>query len=308
MIGAVVVTYNRKELVLECLNAILNQSLNVDEIILIDNNSTDGTFSYLEENKIFLNEKILYKKLDENIGGSGGFFEGMKIAREKKFDWVWIMDDDTIPEKDCLNNLIQASTKIDGKISFLASTIYGINNEFMNVPAINLTNDSNGYPTWYKYLKQGIVSIKEATFVSLLINGKAIEKCGLPIKDYFIWGDDTEYTNRIVKNFGEAYFVGDSIAIHKRKISKSTDITNEEDKNRLNMYFYMFRNNLINAKLYGGKIGVLKTFLRYQIMILKIITSKTSFKLKKIHMINKGCFVYFFKLYNYKQIEQRFRI
>ena len=121
-IAAVVVTYNRKVLVLECLNAILQQSHKVNQVFLIDNNSTDGTYEYLKENKIFENSNIVYKKLEKNIGGAGGFFEGMKMAREMNFDWVWIMDDDTIPMTNCLENLLKAHQMVNENIRFLAST------------------------------------------------------------------------------------------------------------------------------------------------------------------------------------------
>ena len=117
-IATVVVTYNRKNLVLECMNAILKQTYKVNRIFLIDNNSTDGTYEYLKENKILDEECVVYKKLEKNIGGAGGFFEGMKMAREENFDWVWVMDDDTIPNSDCLENLLKAKEYIKEDASF----------------------------------------------------------------------------------------------------------------------------------------------------------------------------------------------
>ena len=246
-IVAVVVTYNRKDLLIECCNSILEQTLPVDKLIIIDNKSTDGTLDALEKSNILSNKKVLCKTLEKNIGGSGGFFEGMKIARNEKFDRVWIMDDDTIPAKDCLEKLVEGLKKVKEKVSFMASSIYGPNGEFMNVPSINMDVEKNGYQSWYKYLSKNMVSIKIATFVSILINGEAIEKFGLPLRDYFIWGDDTEYTTRIVKYYGKAYLVGDSIAIHKRKNASHTELLLETEKNRLKNYYYMYRNNLINT-------------------------------------------------------------
>lgn len=305
-VAAVIVTYNRKKLLEECLKSVINQTYSLNEIIVIDNNSSDGTYEYLKEKDIL--KKINYIKLEKNIGGSGGFYEGMKIASEKKYDWVWIMDDDTIPNEDCLENLIKPMGKIEGKISFLASCVFGEKGEFMNVPAIDNIKTSNGYAGWYKYLKFGIVSIKDATFVSLLINGEAIQKCGLPIKSYFLWGDDTEYTMRITKYFGKAYLIGDSIAIHKRKNAKHTTILLEEDEKRIPMYYYMIRNNLINAKLYGGKKGVLKSYIKYLINSIMILFSNSKHKGKKVLIIHKGILAYFFRRYNYKEVKNRFYI
>lgn len=308
-VSVVVVTYNRKKLLKECVNAILNQTFKINKLIIIDNNSTDNTYSELENSGIINNKLVKYVKLEKNIGGAGGFHEGMKIAYEEKSDWVWIMDDDTIPNKDCLENLIKSLNVInDRKISFLASAIYGENGETMNVPQIDTDVEKNGYQGWYKNLQDGIVRIKEATFVSLLINNQAIEKCGLPIKDYFIWGDDTEYTRRISKYYGKAYFIGNSKAIHKRKNAKNLTIINEEDANRMKNYYYMIRNNLINAKLYRGAKGIIKTLLEDIILSFKVLFTKNKCKTKKFKTIYKGILAYLFKIYDVKEVKNRFKI
>ena len=57
-VGCVVVTYNRKEILVECLEAIINQSYKVDKIIIIDNNSQDGTELYLKEKGLLEIEEI----------------------------------------------------------------------------------------------------------------------------------------------------------------------------------------------------------------------------------------------------------
>ena len=258
---AVVVTYNRKELLIECLNAILAQTVSVEKIVLINNASTDGTEDLLRENGLLEDKHLLYKLMSQNTGGAGGFYEGIKCARQLDCDWVWIMDDDTIPNPNCLQQLLCASETIKsrqstdipgarGEISFLASAVYGMNGEFMNLPTISNRPSENGYAYWYKYLSDGIVSISSATFVSVLFNKKALDCCGLPCKDYFIWGDDTEYTMRLTKYYGDAYFVGNSIAIHKRINAKPLSLYTETNPNRIKMFSYAFRNRIINARYY----------------------------------------------------------
>lgn len=243
-VQAVVVTYNRKEILLECIEAILKQTHEVNSVIIVDNNSTDGTEECLRSKGYLANPIIQYLKLKENIGGAGGFHEGMKAARGKKADWVWIMDDDVIPNTTALEELLRASQKINESPSFLASAVRGLNNEAMNVPKLS-KKQFMSYVDWYQYLDEGIVQIVKATFVSLLINGKAIEKCGLPWKEFFIWGDDSEYTQRIIRDYGPAYMVGKSIVIHKRASSDALSIVKEENVKRIQMYFYYYRNNLI---------------------------------------------------------------
>ena len=134
---AVVVTYNRKEILQECVNAILNQTVKVAKLIIVDNNSTDGTEEFLEEKGIRNIPDIEYMKLPQNIGGAGGFYEGMKKAAAYKPDWVWIMDDDVIPKENALEELLNAQKNIEGKISFLASAVRGLHDEAMNVPKLS---------------------------------------------------------------------------------------------------------------------------------------------------------------------------
>lgn len=262
---AVVVTYNRKELLLECLNAILIQSYSVEKILLIDNASTDGTKEALQQKGYLDSSKICYVDMKINTGGSGGFYEGIRRASLQDCDWLWVMDDDTIPNVTCLEELVRANTLLSQskkEVSFLASTIYGENGEYMNLPSINLTPSDNGYEYWYEFLKDGMVGISCATFVSLLIKKDAVVKCGLPCKEYFIWGDDTEYTTRLTTFFADAYFVGKSIAVHKRIGAKALRIDNEEDNKRIEMYHYLYRNRMITNRYYNKNYHYIVHFVR----------------------------------------------
>lgn len=277
-VNAVVVTYNRKKMLVECLNAVLNQTFPVEKITLVDNASTDETKKYLKQKGLLNNPKLRYIRLKENLGGAGGFYYGLKLSQGQGYDWAWVMDDDVIPEKNSLKELIISLNNLSKeKISFLASSVYGKNGEFMNVPTINEFSEKNGYPSWYKYLDEGIVSIKAATFVSLLINYDAISSVGLPIKDYFIWGDDSEYTQRLVTFYGKAFFVGKSKVLHKRINAKSLSIFNFDDKNRLKMVWRMYRNNLINIHFYQGKKAFFKSIIKDVGTIFKCIGNNNSF-------------------------------
>lgn len=308
---AVVVTYNRKVLLTECLNAILNQSYKVEEVVLIDNNSTDGTYEYLNENNI-LKDNVKYIKLDKNVGGAGGFYEGMKVANKENCDFVWIMDDDTIPMQDTLKELISSVEYLNNKnekVSFLASSVYGVEGEYMNVPTVDTRATDNGYSDWYKYLENGLIEIKRATFVSLLINNKAILECGLPFADFFIWGDDTEYTERLTNKYGSAYMVGNSKVIHKRVIQKALIFEEENDINRINMNFYAFRNQLINTKaLYGRKKSTKKIIYNFIFCFKLLFKSKCKYRFKKIRIVLKATNAYIFKRYNVKKFNNRFNL
>ncbi len=305
---AVVVTYNRKKLLLECLEAIQKQEQLLDTIIIIDNNSNDGTNETLKENGYLNNNKFLYKKLEKNTGGAGGFYEGLKLARELNADWVWVMDDDTIPNNNALQEFIQTLNKLKHqKISFLASAVYGINGNCMNFTEVSKRKDEQGFFNWHQYLYDGLVRISKATFVSIFVNGQALKEIGLPCKDYFIWGDDTEYTNRLTKYFGPAYLVGKSKVLHKRQGNGKLDIVEENLENRIKMWYFMVRNNLLNTKEYGKKGALLKLIAHFEITGLKIMLKKNvKLRLKKIVIIQKGIFAYLFGKYDKQAFKNRF--
>lgn len=305
-ICAVVVTYNRKEMLLRCMEAILNQSVKIDKLIIVDNNSTDGTEKLLREQPYFNNQVICYRRLTENIGGAGGFHEGMKIARDMNSDWIWIMDDDVIPQRDCLEALLEADEIVSGNVSFYASAVRNMTGEAMNVPKLTRQQFTK-YTDWYQYLDSGIVQIVKATFVSLLINGKAVQKCGLPWTPFFIWGDDSEYTQRIIRDFGPAYMVGTSKAVHMRGSGEELSIVREKNVNRIPMYFYLYRNNLIGFWEYEnalyrflcmGKLG-LDFFM---------VLFRGKYKLKKMKVILKAFLSFVFGTYDRKSFRERAQI
>src|SRR5688500_20251395 len=88
---AVVLTFNRKALLVECLDAVLGQSRPPDHVVVVDNASTDGTRELLRENGLL--ERVEWIPLERNLGSSGGFHHGVAAARRGSWDWVCVMDE-----------------------------------------------------------------------------------------------------------------------------------------------------------------------------------------------------------------------
>ena len=120
-IAAVVVTYNRKELLLENVKALLNQTWQSPDIIVIDNHSTDGTREALEP--FLATGQIQYVDTGSNLGGAGGFQYGIRYAAERGYDYVWVMDDDCIPTPEALAYLVQTGHKLHRNFGFLSSKV-----------------------------------------------------------------------------------------------------------------------------------------------------------------------------------------
>ena len=100
-ICTVIVTYNRLGLLQNAIGALKYQTLG-STLLIVDNGSTDGTHEYLDS----LKDVVVIHQ--ENLGGAGGFFTGLKFAAENGFEFAWIMDDDVLPDKDALRFLIEA--------------------------------------------------------------------------------------------------------------------------------------------------------------------------------------------------------
>lgn len=191
-VTAVVVTYNRFELVKNTINALRCQTRKLDNIIVIDNNCTDGTSEWLD------NQSDLYVIHQENVGGSGGFWRGIKEAYERKYDWIWCMDDDVFPRKDCLEKALNVTT--DGVGIVCPMRIMSGKPFVTEVVYMNLSNVLK--PMHGRLVSQSEtngkmpVEIQGMTFEGPLIRKETIEKIGFPNKDLFILYDDTDYSYR----------------------------------------------------------------------------------------------------------------
>lgn len=262
IVGVVVVTYNRCELLKEVISSLRNQTFKKLQIIVVNNGSTDNTLNWLT------NQNDIITINQENLGGAGGFFSGMKYVAENGYKYCWIMDDDVICSETALETIIDSYER-NPDSGFICSKVIGTNDIAMNTPTISLEKNCNGYADWYDKSDEGLVKIKAATFVSVCISTDIIYKEGLPYKEYFIWGDDSEYTSRLSKKY-TCYMSLKSKVIHKRKIQKALNFDEETNLCRLNFYKYKYRNEAHQNKKNGIK-ALLKNHFWFIYQILKYI-------------------------------------
>ncbi len=275
-IAALVVTYNRLTKLKKNIQALKNISPNLlTKIIIIDNNSTDNTKKYLK--KISTNTRFIIIHLNQNLGGAGGFNAGIKFFyNHTPFKFVWLMDDDTIPNENALNKLIKASSKVQA--SFYASNVRWIDGS----PA--LMNKVKPI----KNLGNGLEEIMKATFVSLMVKRDLIKKVGFPQKEYFIWGDDMEYTERLSRIKGGC-FVLNSKVLHEIKFNIGAgDIFHEKTLSRLDRYYYEYRNRLLTGRRRNKTTKKMRPYIHTLIDFSKVIFGKTNYKIKKLNIMVKG--------------------
>jgi len=241
-IAAIVVTYNRCFLLQQCLEALLGQTVKCD-ILVVDNHSTDETQQIVSS---MWNLRILYRKTAKNLGGAGGFNFGTRWAIECGYDYLWLMDDDTLPQPNSLEELLNADNFLSGRYGFLSSGVLWTDGTDCQM---NRQRAKERYYSGIWLLQNGIAEVDQATFVSFFCNCEVVKKVGLPIKEFFIWGDDIEFSHRISSQMGyPCYLVSRSIVIHRMENNIGSRLSTDRPA-RIARYEYAYRNeNYINRK------------------------------------------------------------
>lgn len=252
-IAVVIVTYNRLNILKDCIISIKNQSLKPDGIIVINNGSTDGTAEWLttQSDLNFVNKN--------NDGSSGAYYAGIKKAMDEKFSYIWLMDDDGIADINALLELNKAKDIVKN-FSFLCSKIISADGTVMNVPAIDTSLSKYNYQVWGQYAEFAITAIQTATYISLFINTQNLYIAGLPCRDFYFWADDIDFTTRLYKT-GPAFMAGKSIVKHLRTNPKTPSILTETHERRIQLHFYNIRNTVYLSKRDNTKFVFLKTLI-----------------------------------------------
>lgn len=221
---AVVVSYNRRELLEGTLAGIAGGALVPDRVVVVDNASTDGTGDWLAGLDYPLPLDVV--PLARNVGGAGGFAVGIDRALHRHAaDLVWVMDDDTEPLEDTLAEAVRtwrdyAPARLERPV-FVASRV--------------LWTDGRDHPM--NSMRERILpgarrrraaaavggrTIRSGSFVSLLMDAEAMRRTHLPITDYFIWNDDFEYSTRLAR-FRDAVWAPASVVRHHTRTFGTTD-------------------------------------------------------------------------------------
>ena len=276
---AVVVTYNRKELLEQNIACLLQQKNASCDIFIIDNASTDGTAELV---KSIHNPKIFYHNTGSNLGGAGGFEYGIKRAVMKGYEYIWIMDDDTLPSETALYELLQADRRLNGQWGWLSSVAYWTDG---NICRMNIQKKDIFRHIGEKEYNTAYSAIKMCSFVSLLVKGAIVREVGLPIGEYFIWTDDYEFTGRISKKY-PCYMVPGSKVTHAMKTHTRVDFAHD-DPSRIERYHYIYRNDVHCYRQYGIA-GWAYIILKDMFTAAKVLLQSPSEKGKKIKVIMKG--------------------
>jgi len=215
-----VVSFNRKDFVLKNIEAVQKLLFKEHDVILFDNGSTDGTIEVVEK----LHKDVIIIKSNENLGGAGGFAEGLKQSYQMGYEYVWCLDDDGYPQNDSLSILME-EIKTHLKPVILGTWIIPSN---YNQNAI-----SHFWPIHGKYdrnkkkivkfssiekkeiiQKQKSFETASVALLGMFVSREVIEKIGYPQADLFLSNDDVEYCLRSWTNDIPVILVQKAILFH----------------------------------------------------------------------------------------------
>jgi rhamnopyranosyl-N-acetylglucosaminyl-diphospho-decaprenol beta-1,3/1,4-galactofuranosyltransferase len=268
---AVVVTYNRKELLTRCLNALLDQSIPLSTILVIDNASTDGTKEHLARAGLLERPSVEYRTMTSNLGGAGGFQKGFEAARAEGFDLLWVMDDDGMPDRDCLKQLLavdgdaRAPVILDDKDSGRTAFFYEADGRHTNVA---------------QHVQGARAVLPLHPFNGVLLSARLVEAIGVPDGRFFLWGDEIEYRQRwLASGFAEMvapaaifYHPSDRMMVRSNSRYSMGVPQNASDIRR---YCY-YRNR---AFLYYRSLNPVKRKLLFAFSLLDVIVQRSDARL-----------------------------
>ncbi|WP_330986118.1 MULTISPECIES: glycosyltransferase [Enterobacterales] len=251
---AIIVTYKRKELLKKVLEGVFTQDSPVSEIIVIDNNSKDGTDLLVAEmQRSSANAKLSYYNTGDNLGGAGGFAYGFNVVKDKEYDFLWLMDDDLLAEPDCLRYLLDANNdgitqpmrfNLDDTCAEISPVDYDLDTIFLLNPKKSTVKDLYEVQPF-----TSPISIAGVPFEGPLISKKVVDSIGIPESKFFIFNDDLDYSLR-------ARHSGYKIICEPKARAVRLLVNNQSNDLRSWKGYFMLRNHFYILRCHGKSIFV----------------------------------------------------
>jgi rhamnopyranosyl-N-acetylglucosaminyl-diphospho-decaprenol beta-1,3/1,4-galactofuranosyltransferase len=262
-VAAVVVTYNRADLLARMLDGLAAMTRRPDAVIVIDNASTDHTRAVLDACSDLALQAI---HLTDNTGGAGGFHLGVKTAYAQGFDRIWLMDDDVVPAPDCLEVLLGydapclIAVREDSKGHLVEKA--ALHFDLANPLAIRPKTASIDSTYAHRSEMPATVPVENAAFEGFLVSREVVAEIGLPDPTFFIFYDDVDFVLRARRAGHRVLAVRDAVLVRQLDFSQQHALDTWKG-------FYMYRNLFAVHFRYGeNRLVRLKPFLITLVVLL----------------------------------------
>lgn len=218
---AIIINLNGKRHIIHCLKSLTQLSVENLKIIVVDNNSTDGSIEIIKRQ--FPKVEIIHNKV--NLGYAGGVNKGVKWAMDKNADYVLILNNDTVFGRNFLSVLLKTLEERP-KVGILGSKIYFYGNSkkiWFAGGIIDRKRFSGGHIGYKEKDKGQYDNLKEVDFITgctMLIKHEVFEKIGFFDNRYFLYYEDVDFCVRAKRAGFKIIFVPQSILYHKVSAGK----------------------------------------------------------------------------------------
>lgn len=200
-VGVVICNYNKKDFVLECVQSVLESRVQNFDIYVVDNASTDRSVEALKQ---AYGDRITILANEENLGGSGGFNTGLRVVRDKGYEYFMCLDDDALVDENAIQVLYEYMEK-NTDVGMAGCRVYhrqmpdyiqqcGLYIDFKNYTAQTIGADQ---------LEDGtlpeVIECDTVATCAVMVRGAVIREtdAGIMPEDNFIYWDDMEWGHRI---------------------------------------------------------------------------------------------------------------
>lgn len=277
----VLLNWNSNEYTISCIESLLSSRVRPSRIIVVDNGSADGSPEIIEKRYPFI-ELI---RNNCNLGFAAGSNQGIRSAIDGGADFVWVLNNDTLVDPECLAELLKASRRFPIGACF-SGKIYRINPK-------NVIWYAGGYRHWlhlapiHRGEGQAENEKQEETQAVSFLSGCcmlfprwALDSLGFFIEDYFTYSEDNEWCWRATSAGAQLFYVPRAKLWHHvsastegdNKASGLTSITAES-------WFYRVRNHLWTVRLWAKP-----SIRKYFALIISVVVE---LKMIALHLVRR---------------------
>lgn len=224
-LAIVICNWNKEKYVLNCIQSVLDSSIDSFDLIVVDNASTDNSVKSIKNR---FGDQVQLICNGENLGGSGGFNTGIKYAVENNYKYICLLDNDVIVEANAIKNM-REYIQDNNEVGVVGAKIFVMETEnFIQEIGAQLHSSKFNIKLNYdqQYDNDQIPNVVDCDYVpacALMTSVENIKKFGFMDQEFFLYWDDIDWCYRMKKSGKKIVALNNAIVWHKRGGSTTTN-------------------------------------------------------------------------------------